>query len=111
MFCYMIVKLLFPSSADPFVFDVPPSPCEWFPFAGLRNVSWYAVERLIRRYFSEMGIPTFIYYYRRKRQDRATAVDGGRQGAGARAEKRSFKFCVAGESAELISGSLLILLR
>jgi hypothetical protein len=44
---------------------------------GMRNVQWYTVERLIRKYLTDRRIPTYIYYY-----DRRNRGGGGNRDSG-----------------------------
>ena len=39
------------------------------------NFNWYAVERQIKKYFSNLRIPTYIYYYKRREQQRERSVE------------------------------------
>jgi hypothetical protein len=36
--------------------------CKFIPFRGF---NWYGTEKLIKKYLSSRGIPTYIYYYKR----------------------------------------------
>ncbi|MFH4980642.1 hypothetical protein AB6A40_007351 [Gnathostoma spinigerum] len=33
---------------------------------GMRDLSWYVVDRLIRKHFTDLGINTYVYYFRRQ---------------------------------------------
>ena len=32
---------------------------------GLPNFNWYAVERILKKNLSTLGIPSFVYYYKK----------------------------------------------